>query len=419
MYRPSSRLSKLSSASWVSNAPEPWIVSSLNAVVFPLRLCLTAHQRRRCIALFAASLLLTISTGCRSVAFYGQAVGGQIGIWKRQRSIEFLLNDSATPDNLRQRLQLVLSLRAFAETNLGLPARGQYLCYADLQRPFAVWCVYGAPEFSLKAKSWWYPMVGALDYRGYFSEKAARECAARLRANGLDAHMGGVAAYSTLGWFHDPVLNTFIHDPDAELAELLFHELAHQRLFIPHDTDFNEAFATTVAQEGTRRWLASLRDTNTLPLYEQQLQQLRDFTTLVATARNQLENLYTNLPPQMNALQTTEARNRKQAILDELRSNSTSLAKTSAGTGRYSPWFRQKLNNALLNTVETYYGLVPMFQHHLVEHSRGNLSRFYHDMEALKKRSKAERRLALESEARNVVTQTAPRPLDARPAIRE
>ena len=170
----------------------------------------------RALSAIAAVLVALICTGCQAISFYSQAVGGQVEMWKKRRSIESMLNDSTTPTDLRQRLQLVLNLRAFAETNLGLPTCGQYLSYADLQRPYAVWSVYAAPEFSLSPKSWWYPIVGKLDYRGYFSESDARAYARRLRAKGYDVHTGGVTAYSTLGWFRDPVLNTFIRAPDFE-----------------------------------------------------------------------------------------------------------------------------------------------------------------------------------------------------------
>lgn len=194
-----------------------------------------------------------LETGCQTAGYVSQVIRGQHQIWKRQEPIDTLLASEETSPALKHQLALVLQLRRFAEHELKLPANGHYLRYADLQRRFVVWNVYAAPEFSLTPKSWWYPVVGSLDYRGYFSEEKARAHAAELRARGFDTYVGGVTAYSTLGWFRDPVLNTFIHEPEADLADLLFHELAHQRLFIPGDTEFNEAFATAVAEEGTRR----------------------------------------------------------------------------------------------------------------------------------------------------------------------
>src|SRR6267142_5919651 len=177
--------------------------------------------------------LLPALTGCQTVGYYAQAISGQCQVWNRARSIEALLEDPVVTEPLKQRLRLVLEVRAFAEKELHLPANGHYLRYADRGRRFAVWNVHAAPEFSLTPKSWWYPVVGRLNYRGYFSEDRARRYAARLAKQGFDVYIGEVAAYSTLGWFRDPVLNTFIHQNETDLVELLFHELAHQRLFVP------------------------------------------------------------------------------------------------------------------------------------------------------------------------------------------
>jgi predicted aminopeptidase len=380
----------------------------------------------RALPAIAAMLLALICSGCQTISFYSQAVGGQVEMWKKRQSIESLLNDSTTPADLRQRLQLVLNLRAFAETNLGLPIRGQYLSYADLQRPYAVWSVYAAPEFSLSPKSWWYPIVGKLDYRGYFSESDARAYATRLRAQGYDVHTGGVTAYSTLGWFQDPVLNTFIHESDSELAELLFHELAHQRLFIPHDTEFNEAFATAVAQEGTRRWLISRGDTSALDRYEHHLRQTKEFTTQIASARDRLNNLYTNLPAKMSASEAMEAQNQKDGILNELRLSQAGLPAGATNTTPFARWFQQDINNALLNTVDTYHRLVPMLHRHLDANAKGYLPRFYREMEHLKKNTKDERRTFLATmltpageAGQSAFRKTAPEPSGARPATRE
>ncbi len=214
-----------------------------------------ARRLRRWLAVPAFLLAVLATTGCQSLGYYGQAIKGQYEIVARQESIEKLLADPHTPAPLKAKLQLVESLRAFAAKDLKLPVDGHYQKYADVRRRFVVWNVEAAPEFSLEPKSWWYPIVGSLEYRGYFSERGATNYAARLRKKGYDVYVGGVQAYSTLGWFKDPVLNTFIFEPEPDLAEILFHELAHQQVFASGDTDFNEAFATTVGQEGARRWL--------------------------------------------------------------------------------------------------------------------------------------------------------------------
>ena len=202
-----------------------------------------------------ALMAVTLLTGCQTASYYTQAVRGHLQIVHRQQPIAELLQQPGTPEPLKARLRLVLAMREFAAQELRFPVNGHYLRYADLGRSNVVWNVTATPEFSMTAMDWWYPVVGRLAYRGYFVESAARQHAAELAAQGFDVDVGGVQAYSTLGWFRDPVLNTFVHEPETELAELLFHELAHQRLFVSGDTDFNDAFAEAVSEEGTRRWL--------------------------------------------------------------------------------------------------------------------------------------------------------------------
>ncbi len=161
-----------------------------------------------------------------------------------------------------------------------------------MHRPFVVWNVEAAPEFSLEPKSWWYPLVGSLEYRGYFSKQGAQKYGAWLQAKGYDVYVGGVTAYSTLGWFKDPLLNTFIFDPEPDLAETLFHELGHQRVFASGDTDFNEAFATTVGQEGARRWLRAKGDQVALEKYLAELRRTVQFARLIMDTRERLVMLY-------------------------------------------------------------------------------------------------------------------------------
>ena len=218
-----------------------------------------SRVRKWLLGLLLVLVVLGVS-GCQTLSYYGQAIQGQYQIITHQQKIEKLLADPDTPAPLKAKLQLVQTLRTFAAKDLKLPVDGHYQKYVDVQRPYVVWNVEAAREFSLEAKSWWYPFVGSLDYRGYFSESGARKYAARLEKKGYEVCVEGVTAYSTLNWFRDPLLNTFIFEPEADLAETLFHELGHQRVFTHDDTDFNEAFATTVGQEGARRWLRAKGD---------------------------------------------------------------------------------------------------------------------------------------------------------------
>ena len=350
----------------------------------------------RIVAAFVGLFIASCQTS--GPGYYYQAVRGHISVWNRQRPISEIINAPSTSDHLRERLKLVLELREFARTNLYLPPGKHYLRYANLGRPSVVWNVSAAPRFSLSAKSWWYPVAGAATYRGYFDKELAERYAQRQRRLGLDAHVGGVSAYSTLGWFHDPVLNTFLFDSESDLAELLFHELAHQRVFLPGDTEFNEAFATTVAQEGTRRWLLLRRNSDALHAYDRQLDAERAFVSLVSKTRQALENLYTNLPPRMDGqpkASKAAVERSKQEILEALRSAFEQASSGNPNLATYSGWFQQPLNNAVMNTVHTYHHLVPAFRQKL-ESVEMNLERFYDDVKTIQRLPIKERRSWLE-----------------------
>ncbi len=357
---------------------------------------LAFHGSRWCGLLL---ILASVACGCQSVTYFAQAIRGQSQILHRQRPIDAVLTDANTPECLKEKLRLVLEIRTFAERELHLPANGHYRKYADLERPFAVWNVYAAPEFSVEPKSWWYPAVGRLDYRGYFSEAAARKYGDRLARDGFDVHVAGVAAYSTLGWFRDPVLNTFIDYTEADLAELLFHELAHQRLFVAGDTDFNEAFATAVAEEGLRRWLHSKNGPAAEEKHHAEIRRTEEFVNLVAGARNQLEELFARSSSTRNgATLSTEEQARlraaKQQVVEQLRADYAQLKLRWGGRGDYDRWFRQSLNNAQLNTIDTYYNLVPAFRA-LLKNCDGRLDSFFAEVEGISKlkKSKREKRL--------------------------
>lgn len=309
-----------------------------------------------------------------------------------------MLAREETQPTLREKLQLVLELRRFAENELHLKTEGHYSRYADLGRRHVVWNVYAAPEFSLEPKKWWYPIVGRLKYRGFFSEQDARDYGARIAKQGYDVYVGGVDAYSTLGWFKDPVLNTFIHHPRTELAEILFHELAHQRVFARGDTDFNEAFATAVGEEGVRRWLRAQGDTNALAVYELELRRKDQFVALVMRAREDLKRVYGEesapAPHTRSApggeLIASSRRDAKAEVFAKLRADYEVLKASWAGDSSYDNWFKRPINNARLNTIAAYYHFVPAFQRLLAKHN-GDLADFYADAKALSALGKDER----------------------------
>lgn len=351
------------------------------------------------------ALLSLVLTGCSTVHYYQQAATGQWRIVRQRQPIRKLLVQPTTSAPLKQQFERVLEFREFAERDLRLPVNGHYLKYVELDRPYVVWNVHAAPEFSLEPKAWWYPVVGRLKYRGYFAEADARRYAARLERHGYDVFVDGVEAYSTLGWFKDPVLSTFLHHRDTDLAETLFHEIAHQRLFAAGDTDFNEAFATTVAEEGVRRWLQATDNAAAAGRYATHLRRNRQFVGLIMGARRQLETLYgiagkqkarTSVEGEGTTEGVAEQRKQKEQILSQLRADYARLKAGWGGYSGYDEWMSQPLNNAQLNTVATYYHLVPAFQRMLTEEG-GSLEKFYRRAAALAKLDKKSRHRRLAS----------------------
>jgi predicted aminopeptidase len=341
----------------------------------------------RLLRLGGLSALAVLLGGCGSLGYYAQAVKGHCQIVSRQKSCVKLIANTNTPPELRARLQLAAELCAYADTRLGLPANGAYTEYANLDRPYVVWNLYAAPEFSLAAKTWWYPFVGSLDYRGYFNESMARSHAGKLARQGFDVYVEGVEAYSTLGWFKDPLLNTFLHHQEPILAEVLFHELAHQKVFASGDTDFNEAFATVVARAGVRRWLRDRDAGEMLARYESALARNDAFVQIVQQARAELKQLYKTRSGQAAGHLTESG---KERILSQLRENFDTLSLRSDQYAGYQSWFAGELNNAKLNSVATYYDLVPAFDR-LLEQQQGDLEQFYAAVKTLTKLPEAKR----------------------------
>ena len=338
----------------------------------------TSRRRKKWFWLLPVFVLIALP-GCQSIGYYSQAIKGQCGIYLGQRPIKSILADTNVPTELKEKLGLVLQLREYAERELKLKANGHYLKYSDVHRRFVVWNVNAAPELSLEPKRWWYPVVGSLKYRGYFSEKMARKYGARLDKKGYDVFVGGVEAYSTLGWFRDPVLNTFVHNTDADLAEIIFHELSHQRVFANGDTDFNEAFATAVAEEAVQRWLRSLGNTNALQEYLDSQKRTEQFVGIVDQARTQLKAVYgdpVEAKGGTGGLSDNDKREQKKRIIAELKERYTALKLQWGGDTSMDGWFARPINNAQLNTIATYYDLVPEFRK-LIRASNGDLEKFF------------------------------------------
>jgi len=337
----------------------------------------------------AMVLLAPLLGGCANLGFYWQSVGGQMEIWKREQPIATLLDDQTTSPDLKRRLESVLRMREFASRELGLPDNGSFRKYADLERPYVLWNVFAAPKFSVKPKEWCFVIAGCVSYRGYFSQSEAERIAEDQRSQGYDVFVAGVPAYSTLGWFDDPVLNTFIHFPETEVARLIFHELAHQAVYVKDDTTFNESFAVTVQQEGVSRWLVENGSAEQRAAFDAAQQRKKDFVQLVMKYRSRLDELY------RSAISDSQKRERKRQIFSDLQQDYTQLKASWGGFSGYDHWLPPQANNASLASVAAYTQLVPAFQRLLAAHD-GNLARFFRELKEIAKLPKAERLARLE-----------------------
>ena len=331
------------------------------------------------VALIAAS-----SGGC----YLLQSAQGQLALMSKREPIDRVIGQASTPPALRARLEAVSSIRDFASRELGLPDNGSYRSYADVGRRYVVWNVVAAPEFSVDAKEWCYPIVGCVAYRGYFVEGRARRFAARLRGKGLDVTVGGVAAYSTLGHFNDPVLNTMMAWNDVELAAIIFHELTHQLLYVPNDSSFNEALATTVEEEGVRRWLRSQGRDADLAIHLVQQEHYAKVVDLLTATRTELRAVYASgASPEL-------MREKKRAAFTALRSSFARLKADWGGHAPFESWFDDDINNAHLASVATYFTCVPGFEREL-QAAGGDLTVFYARVRALAKLDQVKRDAAV------------------------
>lgn len=344
--------------------------------------------RRPWVPLLGAALL----SGCSSLDYYGQLARGQLALLHARQPVQALIDDPAQPQVLRQRLALTQQARTFASDSLGLPDNGSYRVYADIQRPYVVWNLFATPEFSLQPQTHCFPIAGCVAYRGYYQLGRARGAAALLRQQGLETWVGGVEAYSTLGWFDDPLLNTMLRWNDDRLAALIFHELAHQQLYVPGDTAFNESFASFVEREGLSQWRAS----RGLATRGDEDARRRDaLTRLVLDARERLQRLYASgFPPE-------RMRQAKAEEFERLRRDYRVMRDRDwGGYNRFDAWMEGPMNNAKLLPFGLYDQWIPAFAA-LFRKAGGNWQAFYRRAAELGEMPQQERTRALESLAAN------------------
>ncbi|MDB5805723.1 MAG: aminopeptidase [Betaproteobacteria bacterium] len=294
--------------------------------------------------------------GCASLNYYSQAAQGQLSLLADARSIDDWLADPGTNAKLRTRLATARQIRLYAVQALGLPDNQSYKNYAALTRPYVLWNVVATPELSLKPLQWCFPVAGCVNYRGYYGKEDAQQYAQQLRAEGNDVQVGGVTAYSTLGWFNDPLISTFINYPDAELARLIFHELAHQVVYVAGDSQFNESFASAVEEAGVERWLERYGNPAMRENFVKYTARKQEFLQLLLKCRRALEQNYAS------KASVAEKRATKARLFHQLQEDYRALKQSWGGYAGYDRFFAEPLSNAHLAAVATYNDFVPGFR---------------------------------------------------------
>lgn len=328
-------------------------------------------------------------TGC--VSYYAQSLKGHLEIMSARQGVERLIENPATPEPLRARMKTASAVRQFATDELSLPDNSSYQSYVDIGREAVTWAVFAAPEFSLTPQTWCFPILGCVPYRGYFSKASAIAFAQNLHGSGLDVHVTGITAYSTLGWTSDPLLSTMFSQDETHLAATVFHELAHQRVYVKGDSEFNEAFAVAVEVTGVRKWLRAAGDSAGIRRYEADRKRGADFLALLSQTKGELGHIYES------ASTPEEKRFAKAAAIERLRMRYREMRdRRWGGYPRYDAWFSAPINNAKLAATSVYSDQVPAFIR-LFDLCAGDYSRFYEAVRRVGALGKAHRPEALKA----------------------
>ena len=352
------------------------------------------RRRRRwpiVVAVLVGAVTLAACATFDTVDYYWQGAAGQLELLANSQPIPDVIGKSGTA--LATRLERIRKIREFASRELGLPNNGSYTRYTDLGRPYVSWNVFATPELSLKPRQWCFPIAGCVNYRGYFREALAMGESKRLKAAGDDVYVGGVPAYSTLGWFDDPVLSSFVGWPETEVARLIFHELAHQLIYVKSDSTFNESYATTVEEAGLERWLAARHDSQLTKLAARADHMRTIFRDLVRTTRAKLAEAYAS-----NA-SDEDKRRAKQEIIAAMKAAYEAAKQGEPGLSGYDRWFAQQPNNAAIAAIGLYTDRVPAFRE-LLHESNGNLPTFYQRVRELAAMPRHKRDAALDALAK-------------------
>ena len=358
------------------------------AAAFPARPAFRFVRRPRgrtlaiVLAVIGGTLAVAACATFETVDYYWQGAAGQLELLTRSEPIPEVIGKS--DKKLAERLSRIREIRSFASRELGLPNNDSYTRYTDLGRPYVTWNVFATPELSLTPRQWCFPIAGCVNYRGYFQEAAAKGESSRLKKAGDDVYVGGVPAYSTLGWFSDPVLSSFVGWPETEVARLIFNELAHQLIYVKNDSAFNESFATAVEEAGLARWLAARNDSQLTKLAARADHMRAVFRDLVRTTRAKLGEIYAS-----NA-SDEDKRRAKREIIAAMKAAYEAAKAGDPGLSGYDRWFAQQPNNAAIAAIGLYTDRVPAFRE-LLREVNGDLPRFYarvRDLAALPKRAR-------------------------------
>jgi predicted aminopeptidase len=350
-----------------------------------------AAMRSERLGLVVAAIVLLLPA-CSTLSYYAQSITGQVRLMYGREPVQALLANPAIDTGLKRQLRLSQDIRDFASRTLALPDNDSYRSYVQLDQPFVVWSVFATPALSLKPRQWCFPITGCVPYRGYFSKATAHAFAKGLRAEGMDVYIGGVPAYSTLGWFDDPLLSSMLSQGESATAAIIFHELAHQQVYAPGDAAFNEGFAVAVEKAGVRRWLRQRNGPGAVRAYEVAWRRKQEFFGLIEIARARLSNLYSRAHP--NA--STSMREAKRTVFARMRADYRRLKQVWKGYDGYDYWFKKPINNAKLISIAIYRDLVPHFERWLTV-CRRDFARFYRKVAELEKLRPAKRKVRLKS----------------------
>lgn len=340
-----------------------------------------------CCALVRAAVVCAALVSLAGCAFYWQAIGGEFDLLRKRTPIEKLLADPAVDPKTKTELTAVAEIRKFAVTDLLLPDNKSYTTYVALDRPYVVWNVVAAEQFSVQPKRWCFPVAGCVSYRGFFDRADAERFEKELVSEGYDTSSGGSSAYSTLGYFADPVLSTMLGGGELYVASTLFHELAHQKLYVKNDSEFSEAFATAIEEYGAERWLVARGNDTALAAYQRRLVHRADFAALISAQQERLRAVFATNEP------VEQKRADKARAFDVMRADYAAVKQRWGGSGEYDAWFQQPLNNAALASVATYRRWVPALRARI---DAVGLAEFYDDTAELAKLKAPERAARLE-----------------------